>query len=323
MNSMLLNTASALLPALLGVSGKQHLSILTYHRVLPKFDPMRPLEPTLPDFEWQMELLSKYFTPLALPQAVRLMLEGKLPRRAVCVTFDDGYSDNEEIALPVLERFSIPATIFISTGFLNGGRMWNDTVTEALRCAKGRTLDLSSIGLDDYELSNDASRRCAAVSIVNEIKHWPQDKRTKIVEAIESWETVGQLPTDLMMTDEQVKTMSSSGMDIGVHTVTHPILATLNEEQVISEICDAKLYLESLLGTPVASFAYPNGKPGVDYKPAHRDIVKSAGFELAVSTQWGVSTVKSDVWQLPRFTPWDRTPLRFLVRLLLNLRLPR
>ena len=88
------------------------------------------------------------------------------------------------------------------------------------------------------------------------------------------------------------------------------------------EVVESKNYLEDLLGTEVKYFAYPNGRPGIDYRMEHRDIVEIAGFEAAVSTNWGVASSLSDKWQLPRFTPWDNTPLRFMIRLLLNYRNP-
>jgi hypothetical protein len=88
------------------------------------------------------------------------------------------------------------------------------------------------------------------------------------------------------------------------------------------EVVGSKQYLESILGDEVCCFAYPNGRPGIDYRMEHRDIVEIAGFDAAVSTNWGVASSLIDKWQLPRFTPWDRTPLRFMVRLLLNFRNP-
>ena len=133
---------------------------------------------------------------------------------------------------------------------------------------------------------------------------------------------VGRLPSNLMMTDDQVRSLSSSGVDIGAHTQSHPILSTLELGQAKEELAGSKKYLESALGIPVRHFAYPNGRPGIDYRMEHRDLVEIEGFEAAVSTQWGVASNMSDKWQLPRFTPWDKTPLRFMARLLLNFRNP-
>jgi len=109
------------------------LSILIYHRVLPGPDPLNNWDPTAAEFESQIRALSRFFTPLALGEAVERLRKGTLPAHAACVTFDDGYRDNVDVALPILRRHGVPATFFIATGYLNGGRMWNDTVIESIR----------------------------------------------------------------------------------------------------------------------------------------------------------------------------------------------
>jgi peptidoglycan/xylan/chitin deacetylase (PgdA/CDA1 family) len=133
---------------------------------------------------------------------------------------------------------------------------------------------------------------------------------------------VGELPNDLMMTDGQVKNLHQQGIGIGAHTISHPILATLDLSEAKDQIFESKKLLENLIEHPVDYFAYPNGQPMVDYKMEHRDFAEAAHYRAAFSTQWGVSSRLSDKWQMPRFTPWDETPLRFLLRLLLNLRNP-
>ena len=320
MKNLLHKAVATLLPSLLQTKNKQRLSILTYHRVLPFADYMRPTEPTVSEFEWQMELLSHYFNPLSLSDALSLMQYGELPERAVCVTFDDGYADNETIALPVLKRWNVPATVFVATNFLNGGCMWNDSIIEALRIVEGDRFDLSDIGLASYNIYDLEHRRSAAETIIREIKHWPPEKRAEAVDFIVA--KVDSLPKGLMMSDAQVRNLSENGVEIGAHTKSHPILSTLDLNQVKEEITGSKSYLEAMLGLTVSHFAYPNGRPGIDYRMEHRDLVEIAGFDAALSTQWGVASGMSDKWQLPRFTPWDKTPLRFMTRLLLNFRNP-
>jgi peptidoglycan/xylan/chitin deacetylase (PgdA/CDA1 family) len=322
MKRLLCCTVAYMLPLFLRTKNKQRFSILTYHRVLPQFDYMRPLETTQENFEWQMDLISKYCNPLSLSEALRLLADDALPPRAVCVTFDDGYSDNETTALPILERLGISATVFVAVGFLNAGRMWNDTIVEVLRSARGHSLDLREIGLREYSLVSQQMRCESAGMIINEVKHWPNERRISVVEAISCIEVDGELPDNLMMVDAQVCHMNSCGIEIGAHTMTHPILSAVQFDQAKHEIVESKTALESLLGKPVRSFAYPNGKPEVDYTSQHRDCVEASGYECAVSTRWGAVSKGSDPFQLPRFTPWDKTPLRFLARLLLNFRNP-
>jgi peptidoglycan/xylan/chitin deacetylase (PgdA/CDA1 family) len=109
-------------------------------------------------------------------------------------------------------------------------------------------------------------------------------------------------------------------MEIGGHTVNHPILARLDPAQARREIADGKEALEALVGSPVRSFAYPNGKPGQDYLAEHARMAREIGFDAAVSTSWGAASQASDSFQLPRFTPWDQGHGRFVLRMLQNMR---
>lgn len=307
-----------ILPMLISTKGKGRLSILIYHRVLPEQDFMRPNEPTVDVFNWHMQLISRYFSPLSLVNALALMDKDQLPDNAICVTFDDGYADNEKYALPILQKWEIPATVFVSTGFMNGGRMWNDTVVEAVR-SMDENICLESIGLGSYEIKTNDQKRDAAYHIISKIKHLDPNERLAITEYIESI-CPAILPTDLMLNDKALLNLVEAGIEIGGHTVNHPILAKLSNTEALEEIIQGKKMLESIINKKIRYFAYPNGKPHYDYKLDQVDIVKKAGFEAAVSTEWGVSSSQSDKLQLARFTPWDRTPVKFMLRLLINQR---
>jgi len=235
------------------------------------------------------------------------------------VTFDDGYADNESVALPILRRHEIPATFFVATGFLNGGRMWNDTVIEAVRQCESATLDLTDIGLDRVALGQGAARAAGAESLLRAIKHRPPAERADLVEEIRR--RVGRpLPDDLMMTSTQVRLLADAGMEIGAHTVTLPILRALSDQEALREITRSRKALQDLTGQRVNAFAYPNGRPGDDYGLRDRNLVEQSGFAYAVSTRRGVAHATSDRFQLPRFTPWDRQPARWLGRLILEYR---
>jgi peptidoglycan/xylan/chitin deacetylase (PgdA/CDA1 family) len=293
------------------------LSTLIYHRVVAEPDPLVPDEVSATEFDWQLAALSRWFTVLPLREAAARLRDGTLPVRSACVTFDDGYADNATVALPILQRRGIPATFFVATGFIDGGRMWNDSVIETVRGARGDTLDARCIGLDDLSISTIGLRRQAIGKLLAALKYLPLEERQKRVDRLAA-ETSSPLPSDLMMTTGQVRQLCASGMEIGAHTVTHPILAQLDPERAQHEIRDSKRRLEEMTGSPVAVFAYPNGKPGRDYRREHVAMVRELGFEVAVSTARGVAHAASDSHQLPRFTPWDRTPGRFVLRLFRN-----
>jgi peptidoglycan/xylan/chitin deacetylase (PgdA/CDA1 family) len=107
-------------------------------------------------------------------------------------------------------------------------------------------------------------------------------------------------------------------MEIGAHTVSHRLLSKLADDEARAEIETSRNVLREITNREIPVFAYPNGRPGQDYGPRDVEIVRQLGFVGAVSTAWGVASRASDPFQLPRFTPWDRTPMRFTARLLHN-----
>jgi peptidoglycan/xylan/chitin deacetylase (PgdA/CDA1 family) len=305
-----------------GLSGRGaegRLSILVYHRVLPEPDPMLPTVPSAAEFRWQMELVAGWFNVLPLSEAVDRLYAGRLPRRALCVTFDDGYADNHEVALPIAESLGLPLGFFIASGYLDGGIMWNDTVTECFRRTPDPREMSRRLGVE-VELP-DASlperRRLAAEAVIERLKHSPPEVRAEGVEWLAS-RADGPLPQNLMMTSEQIADLARRGMDIGAHTVTHPILALLDGPSARREIAAGKARLEEIVGSPVGLFAYPNGKAGRDFTERDADLLARHGFKAAVTTEPGVSSRATPPFGLRRFTPWDRTPLRFALRLAMN-----
>ena len=293
---------------------RRRLSILMYHRVLEWPDPINTWDVTRDEFDTQMRELAAHFAPLALGEAVERLARNALPPGAVCVTFDDGYADNLTAAVPILRRHGIPATFFIATAYLNGGRMWNDTVVEAIRAADGERIELGGIGLGTLPLGCPAARRATIERILAGIKHRSAEAREDAARHIV--ERVGKpLPADLMLTDAQLLSLRRSGMEIGAHTATHPILANLPPAAAQAEIVSGRERLVELLREPVRLFAYPNGKPRLDYAWEHVQMVRAAGFVAAVSTADGVAGPAADAFQLPRQAPWDRNPVTFSLRL--------
>jgi len=308
---------SMLSPA--GARGR--LSILIFHRVLAQADPLFPELPTAAVFEQHMRWVKRWFNVLPLSKAVTQLYAGEIPARALSITFDDGYADNEEIAGPILQRLGMSATFFVSTGYLGDGCMWNDRVIESVRRCASQRLDLRGLGLDDYPLHADADRRRAIEAILRAIKHQEPARRQATTDAIVVAAGSVSWPR-LMMSHDQVRSLRRMGMEIGAHTVTHPILTRLDARAAQDEMARSKRELESLLAEPVDLFAYPNGVPTQDYGPQHAALARECGFAAAVSTAWGAASMRSDRFQLPRFTPWDRTALRYGLRLLANMRQP-
>ncbi|MFT7774338.1 polysaccharide deacetylase family protein [Roseateles sp.] len=298
---------------------RARLSVLMFHRVTPQPDSIFPDEMHAERFDALCASLKRWFNVLPLDEAAHRLRDGILPSRPLCITFDDGYADNREVALPILQRHGLSAAFFISTGFLDGGRMWNDSLIETVRACLLSELDLEALELGRYPLGSAQQKRQAAQALIRQVKYQPVARRLELCELIAERAGV-ELPTDLMMSSAQVVELHRAGMQIGAHTLSHPILASLDEADARAEVLGSKEWLEQLLGERVGLFAYPNGKPGEDYSPANAELVRGLGFDAAVSTEWGTTRSGDDLMQIRRFTPWDRSPARFGWRLLANLR---
>jgi peptidoglycan/xylan/chitin deacetylase (PgdA/CDA1 family) len=272
------------------------LSILIYHRVLARPDPLLPGLPDIRGFDRQMAVLRRCFNVLPVSQALQLLLQQTLPPRAACITFDDGYADNAEHALPILQKYGLSAAFFIASAYLNGGQMWNDDVIDHSRHA----------GLDVQALDR----------LLQQLKHLPFAERARIARSM-----APARHQNLMLNTRQLQALHAAGMEIGAHTHRHPILSVVPDDEALADIAQGKATLEALIQAPVTLFAYPNGKPGMDYQQRHVDMVRQMGFKAAFSTVAGTAYEGSDLMQLPRFTPWEPDRLRFLLRLLAQRRL--
>ncbi|MBT8444161.1 MAG: polysaccharide deacetylase family protein [Gammaproteobacteria bacterium] len=274
--------------------------ILAYHRVVPEPDALGFSQIDARTFDSQMRVLRRFFTVLPLAEAVTRMRGGELPPRSVVLTFDDGYADNLHVALPILKKYGFPATVFVATGYMNGGRMWNDTIIEAFRRTRAGHVDLDFLSLERLRLENSADRRVAIMRVIRELKYRSVVERLQKAGEVAAALGAAALPTDLMLTDDKLRALQASGVEIGGHTVTHPILSELSAAEAAEEISGGRKALQQLLDAPVRSFAYPNGKPAVDYRPKDVAAVRDAGFEIAVSTAWGAVRSSDDALQLPR-----------------------
>jgi hypothetical protein len=202
--------------------------------------------------------------------------------------------------------------------------MWNDCVIEIVRRAPGSVLDATRLGCGRIPLASLADRQRAIATLIGKFKYLSMAQRSVQVRRLAELADCA-LPENLMMSSAQVRQLHRCGMGIGAHTVRHPILARMPLTRAQREIAEGRRMLEGLIGDEVRLFAYPNGKPGIDYGAEHVALVRELGFEGAVSTAWGAAGAEPDVYQLPRFTPWDRSRRRFLLRLAANVlkRAPR
>ncbi|MDX2367655.1 MAG: polysaccharide deacetylase family protein [Colwellia sp.] len=300
------------------VLNKGKLSILIYHQVFAERDPMRASEPDAVTFRWQMELVKKYFHPLSISAALVHLEQNTLPSNAVCITFDDGYINNLEVATPILKELDIPATVYVATAFSLGENMWNDRLIDLVSANEVSTLTLKALKEAPIKLGDTENRVVVAHQLIKKIKYLPFEQRKTLIDALYLENRISDRPRK-MMSVQQIQQLQQLGIEIGAHTVDHPILKVIDETEQLAQMQQSKQALEQILLHRVKGFAYPNGKLGVDYDSATRDLAEQVGFDYAVSTNWGISSNHTDKFQLNRFTPWDKTPLKFHLRLIRNL----
>lgn len=306
--------ASNLIQSMAGRS----LTVLIFHRVLDQSDELLSEVPDAAQFAALMSVVRNCFNVVGLEEGALGLVSGDVPPRAAAITFDDGYSDNFRVALPILRRFGLTATFFVATGYLDGGRMWNDTVIESVRRWRGMDLDLRSLGLGQHELRTMADRRSAIAALLARLKYMDHSQRNETVEIIGDL-CGAELPAYLMMTSGQVRDLVSHGMSIGSHTVSHPIMSRIGMRAAEREIADSKEALEAITGQRIATFAYPNGRPNTDYRMEHVELVQKLGYRAAVSASIGVASARSDPYQLPRIAPWRLDARGFRRQMLHNM----
>lgn len=297
----------------------RNAQILIYHRVNDDEDPyFRGIRPA--DFERQMAYVSSRFHVLSLPDLVAGLRAGSLPNHAIAVTLDDGYRDNYLHAFPILKRHSIPATIFLATSVIGSNRqLWHDDVFSAFR----ETAESKLEPLDPGGISGSLAAVSDRLRIQHEflafIRTLSEAGRTAAVSRLRDALRVGPRPMTpgLMLSWDEVRTMSRAGIHFGSHTATHPILSRVDLGRARSEIVESKRTIEEELGVAVDGFAYPNGSRA-DFLPETKTLLRDAGYAYAVTTIPGSNEAESDVFELRRASPWDEDVFAFGLRLHYN-----
>ena len=290
-----------------------------FHRVLERPDPMQPGELDARRFDEVLRWIGAQFEVLAPLEACTRWAAGRLPACAAIITFDDGYRDNHDVALPILKRHGMHAAFFIATGYLGDGVQFNDRLTEALRELHAESFDAHSLGLGVLATGSLEAKLLALERLREAIKYLEPNARSEAVERVEKAcgaASPAHPRPRIMMTPAEVAALAANGMEIGGHTVMHPILQSVDDETAAAEIRSGREDLTSMLGRAPSLFAYPNGRPGADFDGRHARMAREAGFSYAFSTARGVATAATDPMMLPRFMPWNTDRGRFQLQAL-------
>lgn len=262
-------------------------------------------------FAEQLDALTRHFVPLSLSELAERLRAGKVPDKAVVVTFDDGYADNLWNARPLLERFGVPATVFVTTGLVGTDRefYWDELERLLLRETE-QELRLEVRGrvrqVRQWKLTNDEERLRAYREICDLLKPLQPEEREIVLEQLRYWFGVpaNGRPDRRLMSVEELVAISRDGLvEIGAHTVNHPDLSALPPNRQRWEIETGKGQLEKWLGRSIRWFAYPYGRGNA----VTRQLVREAGFEAACAMSLSSVTHRSDPFWLPRLfvENWD------------------
>jgi peptidoglycan/xylan/chitin deacetylase (PgdA/CDA1 family) len=284
--------------------------ILCYHRVGTEGVPLYSrLHPDV--FEAQMRYLKAHYRVVPLAQLIRELKEGARVPLTLAVTFDDGYQDLHRYALPVLTKYSIPATVYLIGACIESGEApWYDRIYSMLETFDEPIVEFELGEPRRFSLLSWQDRLEAAWEIVCFLRSIPDVCRRAWCEDIWSRYPVDEKRlANRMLNWKQVHEMRLAGVSFGAHTMTHPIVSRLDVSQFPAELMDSKQLLESRIGEPIDDFAFPFGKPE-DISTTARAYLGQCGYRSAVSTVQGHNLSDSDLLGLRRIQVNDCSSIK-------------
>lgn len=282
-----------------GKVARQGIVILLYHSVFEGQDSHQntlDMGHSAKMFRRQMEIVARHYDIVSMDDMPMFLSgEKRIPRRPVAVTFDDGYANNFEVATPILNRYGIPATFYVTTDCIDRNQLpWIARIRRAFRTTKrpfwqspdGRSLSLSNANLREIA-------RVVACEYCGQLAGQQQEQ---VIESIES--TLGLQPptpdTCRMLSWDELRGMVRSGHTVGSHTLSHPNLAHVGPEELKTELVGSRRRLEKELGVSVAHFAYPNPILTPHWTIRTVAAVRRAGYRTAVIATPGIVRRKDD-----------------------------
>jgi peptidoglycan/xylan/chitin deacetylase (PgdA/CDA1 family) len=280
-------------------------AILLYHRVANLEHDVHNLSVKPADFRDHVQFLSRHCHPIPLEDLVQAAADRRMPRRAVAVTFDDGYLDVLEEALPLLAEFDVPATFFITTDHLNEPReFWWDTL-ERIFCdghPLPPVLHQAALGQDGGECrtTSHAERKAAHDIVWRTLYGSTTAARNELLTRVIEWSGLDATPrrSHRPMLGSEVRELAAwHGATIGAHSIHHLVLPAQSTEVQTREVVENKKDLEQLLGRPVTAFAYPYG----EYSDTTEAIVRNADFKTAVTVDEALVRPGVGPWRVGRY----------------------
>ncbi len=276
--------------------------IVMYHRFSETPEPGKVCKAV---FEKQVQYIVKHFN--AQPLSVITSQKGKeFTPNTIVVTVDDGHEDFYRVAYPILKKYKVPCTLFVTTKFVAGGFwLWPDKITWLLTQTPTiyNSITLGQNTLPKGLITQEKKGRAWELIVGYLLTLNDQDKH----------EWITQFSTDIgimlpnkppkefrAVSWDQLKDMQGNGISIGGHTVTHPSLGRVDSIQLAYEVEHCKKMIDDKLGKVSRDFCYPNGQPQ-DYNDDVKEAVQNSGFRSSVVAFYDKKSV-DDIWALRRHT---------------------
>ncbi len=293
---------------------KGSFTILTYHRISDSDygDPFLTITPH--NFERQIRYLTKRFKVVSLEELVKhIQSQYSTLDDYIAITFDDGYRDNYTNAYPILKKYKVPATIFLTTDFIGTDKLfWWDRLAKIAKFIIGKNLHLN-FPQDLYPKkikdaismisSGNIAKSNKEVSILPVLlKEISEEKKCLILDDLEK--QISPFPIDdqdrpYPLTWDEVRQMNKDDIEFGSHTVTHPILTRVKSDQAKYEISQSKIEIEREIAKKVLHFSYPNGERA-DFDEHIKQLVKDNNYISACTSINGANGLQDDVFSLKR-----------------------
>jgi peptidoglycan/xylan/chitin deacetylase (PgdA/CDA1 family) len=288
---------------------RQELLVVTYHGVLRETNGafLNRNCVSVDLFRQQVAYLKRHYKLLDVQQALAAFRGGGLPPSSALVTFDDGFRNNHELALPVLREAGVPAVVFVATGMLDrpGALPWVEEVSAMIVRGEARRLRLATESVS-FELALDsaAARRQASNRVRGYMKLAASDERERLLEQLREQSPLAPDSYEeerfAFMSWEQAREMIAGGVAIGSHTVGHYCLASLGDAELRRELATSKERIEQETGRPCTAFAYPDGSPH-SFGERDKRQLRELGFHGAFSQLPGYNAPGRDAFELRRF----------------------
>lgn len=285
---------------------KHSAIILFYHRFTK--DKTQELPPKLDTkmFDKQLKHLKKWYHIISLDKlSYNLKTSRDFLQPYVVITIDDGFKDNYDFAFPILKRLDIPASVYLTTGFIGTNRSpWIDEIAYALQNSSITKFQFDRLFPGEvFKMSNYQEKFRLWNRIYEKMLYLEHNTKEEILaELLDKLKTTTMHNDRAMLDWYEVTEMSKNQVSFGAHSVSHPTLSRMNPDEAMFEIRESRRVIQEKLGTEVRHFAIPNGKDE-DFTEELCEFCKSEGFDSVVTTNHGVVTEDTDPYALPRVSP--------------------